>query len=207
MSNLSLASVSPSLLKPSPDNARVHDENQIQEICNSIESFGFANPILVDAQNNIIAGHGRHSAALKLGLKTVPVIYVTGLTDKQVKALMLADNRIAQNSRWDYEKLAAEIQHLVEVDYDVTSLGFTDAEIDDLLTVAIPTGGDDFADLLDTPVPQSKKTTAKEVTFKVKGKTEIPMDNGILIITGKPTANHKKLVDFWNHLSGQNIEL
>ena len=207
MSNLSLATVATALLKPSPDNARVHDESQVNEICQSIESFGFTNPILVDAENNIIAGHGRHMAALKLGLKTVPVVYVTGLTDKEIRALMLADNRIAQNSRWDYEKLAAEIQHLVDVDFDVSGIGFTDSEIEELLTVAVHSGSDDFLDMAEPSEPQAKTTTAKEVTFKVKGKTEIPMDNGILIITGKPTVNHRKLVEFWNELTGQNIEL
>src|SRR3954469_15764573 len=90
-------------LVASPRNARTHTDAQVAEIAGSIRSFGFANPILVGDNGDIIAGHGRLAAARKLGLSEVPVILLPGLTDLQSRQLMLADNRIALNAGWDLE--------------------------------------------------------------------------------------------------------
>lgn len=115
-------------LIPYANNARTHDDNQVTQIASSIKEFGFNNPILIDDDNGIIAGHGRLMAAKKLGLKEVPTIKLSHLTDAQRKAYILADNRIALNSGWDAELLSLELQELSDV-LDLTLLGFDDEEI------------------------------------------------------------------------------
>lgn len=99
-------------LIPYANNARTHSEEQVNQIASSIKEFGFNNPILVDEQGGVIAGHGRLKAAKKLGLKVVPTIELSGLSDPQKKAFILADNRIALNSGWDIDLLRIELQEL-----------------------------------------------------------------------------------------------
>lgn len=120
-------------LKPYKNNARTHSEEQVIQIMNSIKEFGFNNPILVDSGEGIIAGHGRFEAAQKLGLEKVPVIVLDHLTDKQRRAYIIADNKIAENSDWDEDLLAQEIEALMEDDFDVEVTGFTEKEIEGLI--------------------------------------------------------------------------
>ncbi|WP_257285167.1 ParB/Srx family N-terminal domain-containing protein [Endozoicomonas sp. SESOKO1] len=111
-------------LIPYVNNSRVHDEEQIIQICSSIKEFGFTNPVLIDGENGVIAGHGRLMAAKKLELKTVPCIVLADLTEAQKKAYVIADNQIALNSSWDMEKLNLEMESLEAVDFDLDLLGF-----------------------------------------------------------------------------------
>lgn len=120
-------------LKPYKNNARHHSTKQIEQIAASIQEFGFTNPILIDDAHLIIAGHGRHSAALKLGIVQVPCIILKGLSDQQKKAYLLADNKIALNAKWDDDKLFNEILHLQQNDFDLSILGFSDKEILEIL--------------------------------------------------------------------------
>ena len=120
-------------LVPSPRNARKHPKAQIAEIAASIEAFGFANPILVDPDGAVIAGHGRMAAARQLALSTVPVIVISGLTDRQKRELMLADNRIALNAGWNREMLDRELQDLALLGADLEALGFSAAELNQAL--------------------------------------------------------------------------
>ena len=119
-------------LMPNPRNARTHSKGQIRQIAASIREFGFINPVLIDEENRVIAGHGRLNAANLLGLRTVPTIRLRGLSEVQKRALALADNKIAENAGWNVELLAQELTFLgqVEVDFDVSITGFSDAEID-----------------------------------------------------------------------------
>lgn len=110
-------------------NARTHSESQVLELAKSITQFGFVNPILIDDAGEIIAGHGRYLAAEHLGLDTVPVVQLWHLSEAQKRALRLADNRISQNSSWNYELLEAELRDLSKLDVDLSSLGFSDGEI------------------------------------------------------------------------------
>lgn len=123
-------------LIPSPSNARTHNDAQVAEIAGSIRSFGFANPILVGEDGDIIAGHGRLAAARKLGLADVPVITLCGLTPLQRRQLVLADNRIALNAGWDLEMLHLELKDLSALGADLSVLGFTKAEMAEALTPA-----------------------------------------------------------------------
>lgn len=120
-------------LKPYDRNARTHSAEQVAQIAASIVEFGFTNPILVDSSDGIIAGHGRLSAAQELGLKTVPVVVLDHLSDRQRKAYILADNQLALNAGWDTDLLRSELQDLAELDFDLSLIGFSDDELADLL--------------------------------------------------------------------------
>lgn len=148
MQTLQIVSQSLDGLKKNPFNSRTHSPAQIQKIATSIRRFGFNNPVLVDQEGLIIAGHGRTEAARLLGLKEVPTLRLEHLSDAQKRAYVIADNRLAELAGWDRDILAIELQHLldVEVDFEVTDIGFDAAEIDLLLTSDAP--NEDPADAL-----------------------------------------------------------
>jgi ParB/RepB/Spo0J family partition protein len=116
-------------LIPFARNARTHSKKQVGEIAGSIKAFGFANPILVSPEGDIIAGHGRLAAAQLLGLEQVPVIVVSGLTEMERRQLVLADNRIALNAGWNAEMLRSELKDLSALGAHLAKLGFTKAEL------------------------------------------------------------------------------
>jgi DNA modification methylase len=120
-------------LIPYINNSRTHSEEQITQIASSIKEFGFTNPILIDKDNSIIAGHGRLQAVKRLGFEEVPCIIISGLSKTQIKALIIADNQLALNAGWDIEKLSVEIEGLEEDKFDLNILGFEDDFIKDLL--------------------------------------------------------------------------
>ena len=120
-------------LIPYARNARTHSDEQVAQIAASIAEFGFTNPILTDGERGVIAGHGRLAAARKLGLKEVPVIELSYLTDTQKKAYILADNRLAMNAGWDDELLKLELTELKDADFDLDLMGFTSDELDRLI--------------------------------------------------------------------------
>ena len=117
-------------LRPYPGNARTHSPKQIRQIARSIERFGFNNPVLVDDDDQIIAGHGRVEAAKLLNMKTVPTVRLSHLSESEKKAYILADNRLAEKAGWDNEVLAIELQGLVDLGFDVLLTGFEPAEVD-----------------------------------------------------------------------------
>jgi ParB-like chromosome segregation protein Spo0J len=123
-------------------NPRTHSEAQIAQLAASMQAFGFTNPILVDENNTIIAGHGRLAAASKTGLTEVPTIALLGLTDEQKRALVIADNKLAMNAGWDEELLRLELGSLVELDFDVSAIGFSEMELDQLLAEPIDPAGE-----------------------------------------------------------------
>ena len=140
-------------LSPDPRNARTHSKNQIKQIAASIEAFGFTNPVLADAGGNLIAGHGRLRAAREMGLKKVPVITLTGLTEPQKKALRLADNKIALNAGWDTEILKLELAELSlpDLDIDLGLTGFSSGEIDIILATGEDPGDEVIPAVSDKP--------------------------------------------------------
>jgi DNA modification methylase len=119
-------------LKPYPRNARTHSKQQIRKIADSIKAFGFTNPVLTDRSHTIMAGHGRVEAAKLLGMTRVPTIRLENLSPDQIRAYILADNRLAEKAGWDNATLAIELQHLlsVDLDFEVTLTGFEVPEID-----------------------------------------------------------------------------
>ena len=116
-------------LIPYARNARTHSDAQVAEIAASIREFGWTNPVLVDGDNGIIAGHGRVLAARKLGMSEVPVIELSGLTEAQKRAYVLADNKLALNAGWDEELLALEFGDLASLGFDLSLTGFGEDEI------------------------------------------------------------------------------
>ena len=120
-------------LIPYARNARTHSEAQVALIAGSIREFGFTNPVLVDGSNGIIAGHGRVMAAGNLGLAAVPVIELAHLSERQKRAYVLADNKLAERAGWDVEMLALEVADLGALGIDLVDLGFTGRELDELL--------------------------------------------------------------------------
>lgn len=133
MNNITIEQRLTSSLVPYAGNARTHPEHQIDIVCQSIKEFGFYNPIIINEDGIIIAGHGRVLAANKLGMETVPVIVLEGLTDKQRRALTLADNKSALHAGWDLEKVREEIARLSEEDYNLELTAFMDHELEALL--------------------------------------------------------------------------
>jgi hypothetical protein len=126
---LSVESINIDTLIPYAMNARTHDEMQVAQIAASIREFGFNNPVLVDPDNGIIAGHGRVLAAQKLKLDTVPCIRLGHLSDAQKRAFILADNRLAMSAGWDDEILKSEPDRLRQEDFDIDLIGFDDSEL------------------------------------------------------------------------------
>lgn len=112
-------------LVPYANNARTHSDEQVAQIAASIREFGFNNPILVDGDRGLIAGHGRLLGARKLGLTTVPVIELAHLSPTQKRAYILADNRLAESAGWDNELLGLELTELQDAEFDLDLLGFS----------------------------------------------------------------------------------
>lgn len=134
MSNLSVQYVSPNRLRPYPGNARTHSRKQLKLIADSITRFGFTNPILVTGDFEVVAGHGRLEAAKSLGLAQVPVVALSSLSEADKKALVIADNRIAELAGWDRDILAIEYQGLHDLQFDdIEVTGFSLGEIDTIL--------------------------------------------------------------------------
>jgi ParB-like nuclease domain len=138
-------------LIPYARNSRTHSESQISQIAGSIREFGFTNPVLIDGENGIIAGHGRVMAAGKLGLAEVPCIRLAHLTETQRKAYIIADNKLALNAGWDEDMLGLELAELKDEDFDISLIGFDDSELADILAETTE-GETDPDDVPESPV-------------------------------------------------------
>lgn len=151
--------LSPDQLKPRPTNPRTHTKKQIRQIADSITRFGFTVPVLVDQADGIIAGHGRVQAAQLLRLPTVPVIRRADLSDADIRAYVIADNRLAERAGWDEELLGKELAELqaLDLDFDLTITGFEQPEID-LLICGLDSDGEDEPEL--PPPPPDKNRPA-----------------------------------------------
>lgn len=145
-------------LRPYAKNARTHSEEQVAKIAASIAEFGFVNPILVDSQHGIIAGHGRMMAAKKLGLGRVPVVVLDHLSESQRKAYILADNRLALDAGWDMELLAEELAELESEGMDLELTGFSKEELEKFL-------GADAAEIEMPELRSGEKTSFAQMTF------------------------------------------
>ena len=149
-------------LIPYAKNSRTHSEAQVAQIAGSIKEFGFNNPVLIDEENGIIAGHGRVMAAQKLGLQAVPCIRLAHLSDTQRKAYVIADNRLALNAGWDDQMLTVELQELDSESFDLSLLGFEADELNALLNPIKETEG--LTDEDEVPeVPEEPKTKPGDI--------------------------------------------
>ena len=142
-------------------NARTHSRKQIRQIADSIKRFGFTNPVLIDSENTILAGHGRVAAAKSLGMSEVPCLRIETMTPEEKRAYVLADNKLALNAGWDEEILAEELSELLktDIDFDVGITGFSISEVDNLIDGLEPKDtGDPEEDALpqDNGVPRCR---------------------------------------------------
>lgn len=138
-------------LIPYARNSRTHSDAQVTKLAASIREFGFLNPIIVDGQNGIIAGHGRVMAAQKLGLDTLPCIEAAHLTEAQRRAYVIADNRMALDAGWDDELLKVELKDLDAVGFDLTLTGFELGELSNMFLEDSPADApDDFSEVDET---------------------------------------------------------
>ncbi len=150
-------------LIPYARNSRTHNDEQIAQIVASIKEFGFTNPILIDEDDVIIAGHGRLMAAQRMGLKNVPVIRLSGLTHAQRRALVIADNKIALNAGWDEEMLYLEMEELKSENFDLGLLGFNMEELQALEHFGEDAGKDDTEEVDVPDVPEEAITRKGDV--------------------------------------------
>ena len=134
-------------LVPYVNNARTHSAEQITKLRSSLREFGFVNPIIIDREFNIIAGHGRLMAAKEEGINEVPCVFVDYLTDAQKKAYILADNRMAMDAGWDEELLKIEMEELQNLGYDLGYTGFDEKELEELFGIDDKEVKDDDFDL------------------------------------------------------------
>lgn len=159
---LKIEYVSPSSLKAYDKNSRTHSESQVEQIINSIREFGFVNPILIGEDNVVIAGHGRLMAAMQMESIEVPVIKLHGLSERQRRALVIADNKIASNAGWDFSKLGDELSTLVMEEFDLGLTGFNEQEIDALLKEDIGILPDEWGGPETVTVSQHKRKTPQD---------------------------------------------
>jgi DNA modification methylase len=154
---MEIKEVEVSALIPYAKNSRTHDDAQVAQIAASIKEFGWTNPVLVDGDKGVIAGHGRLLAARKLGMAKVPTIELKDMTEAQKKAYVIADNKLALNAGWDTNFLSLELQELKDQDFDLTLLGFDDKELDALLAPETTEGLTDEDNVPDTPIEPKTK--------------------------------------------------
>jgi hypothetical protein len=157
---LAIEYLPPSNLQPDPHNARKHSQRQITRLKAVVNEFGFTNPILVDGQLNVIAGHARLEAAKSLQLKKVPCLRLEHLNEAQKTALALADNKLGDMSHFDPEMLASQLAELCAVDFAIELTGFDTAEVDILLETPVISAADP-ADSFAHPEPDSPSISQK----------------------------------------------
>jgi ParB family chromosome partitioning protein len=171
-------------LIPYVNNSRTHDDAQVAQIAASIKEFGWTNPILTDGDNGIIAGHGRLMAARKLGMTTVPVIELEGMTEAQKKAYVIADNKLALNAGWDLEVLKLELDALADDGFDVELTGFSLDELNDL------SYGDE-SDVLDgmPELASGDKEPFQQKTFTLHDEQASVVDDAIMKARTNPLVD------------------
>ena len=161
--------VETSKLIPYARNSRTHSDEQISQICSSIKEFGFTNPVLIDADDTIIAGHGRTLAAQRLKMKEVPCLRLDHLTDTQKQAYVIVDNKLALNAGWDDEMLALEIKDLDKLNFDLSKTGFSDDELSIFLgDINFDAGTEDDQGQLDKLDPKYIECPNCQSTFNVR---------------------------------------
>lgn len=209
-------------LIPYANNARTHSDEQVAQIAASIKEFGWTNPILIDGENGIIAGHGRLAAARKLGMEELPAIQLDGLSKAQKKALILADNKLALNSGWDDKLLAIELADLTQMNFDISLIGFSNDELKDLFLDKEEESIEDetYTKKVEAPTyePSNEKPNIKTLfddskTFdlieKIKN-SALPREEKdfLMLSAGRHTViNFQLVADYYAHASTECQEL
>ena len=169
-------------LIPYARNSRTHSDEQVTKIAASIKEFGFLNPVIVDGENGIIAGHGRVMAAKKLGLEEVPVIEAGHLTDAQRRAYVIADNRLALDAGWDEEMLRVEFAELDGLGFDLELTGFEASEIGAL-------DFDEGDEVVMPDLPDGDKEPFQQKTFTLHDEQAAIVDDAITLARTNPLSD------------------
>lgn len=222
MTELNIQSRGVSDLIPYAANSRTHSDAQVAQIAASIKEFGWTNPILVDGDDSIIAGHGRLLAARKLGMKEVPVIVLDHLTKAQQRALVIADNQLALNAGWDMDMLKAEIEDLKLDDFDISLLGFSDSDLSEIFDDLSKESDKDnpYTTNIKTPVyePKGEKPSvdelydskkAEDLIASIKDSNLNEKEKQFLMSAASRHIifNYAKIANFYAHSSAECQEL
>ena len=200
-------------ITPNDRNSRTHSKEQVAQICDSIKEFGFTNPILIDEDNIIIAGHGRLEAAKKLGETDVPTITLVGLTDDQKRAYVIADNKLALNAGWDMAVLQEEVNRLADLDFNLDLLGFDSKELADIRGLSADDESD-YTKKVETPLyePSEEKPDLTDLfddskTFELveaikASKLPQAEKDFLMLAAGRHTVlDFEKIADYYAHSS------
>lgn len=166
-------------LIPYVNNSRTHSDEQVAQVAASINEFGFTNPVLIDESGSIIAGHGRVQAAKKLKMDSVPCITLSGLTEAQKKAYVIADNQLALNAGWDLDTLRLEVENLDELNFDLDLLGFDSDVLEKLLDIEC-----ELPDL-----PDGDRDPFQQKTFTLHDEQAQDVDDAVTLARTNPTAD------------------
>lgn len=191
-------------LIPYARNSRTHSEAQVAQVAASIREFGFTNPVLIDADGGIIAGHGRVLAARKLGLKTVPAIRIDYMTEAQKRAYVIADNKLALNAGWDDELLALELGDLKDEGFDLSLTGFSDDELARLVIDAEETAMPDLASGDREPLQQMAFMLHDDQAETVRAALDVAKQMGAFVDTGNENSNGNALARVCELFLGQH---
>jgi ParB-like chromosome segregation protein Spo0J len=191
-------------LIPYARNSRTHSEAQVAQVAASIREFGFTNPVLIDADGGIIAGHGRVLAARKLGLKTVPAIRIDYMTEAQKRLYVIADNKLALNAGWDDELLALELGDLKDEGADLSLTGFSDDELARLVIDAEETGMPDLASGDREPLQQMAFMLHDDQAETVRAALDVAKQMGAFVDTGNENSNGNALARVCELFLGQH---
>lgn len=201
-------------LIPYANNARTHSDEQIAQIASSIKEFGWTNPILIDADNGVIAGHGRLAAARKLKMDKIPAISLKDLSESQKKALIIADNKLALNSGWDDKLLKIELSELKDLNYEMKLTGFSDDELAEIFGAAESDETDDdvYSKKTDAPTytPSDEKPPIVELydeeryqklVAEIRAADLSAEDQDFLLLAAARHVafNYEKIADYYAH--------
>lgn len=207
-------------LIPYARNSRTHSDAQVAQIAASIKEFGWTNPVLIDGEGLIIAGHGRVMAGRKLGIKEAPCIVLNNLTDAQRRAYVIADNKLALNAGWDTELLKVELNDLKGLDFDLNLTGFDPGELKDLLSGSLDGLSDSYTHKVEAPIYEPKgekpsivelcdKSRADKLTQEIE-KANLPKDVSEFLKAAASrhvVFNYEKIAEFYCHADKQTQEL
>lgn len=191
-------------LIPYARNSRTHSEAQVAQVAASIREFGFTNPVLIDADGGIIAGHGRVLAARKLGMDTVPAIHIDYMTEAQKRAYVIADNKLALNAGWDDELLALELGDLNDEGFDLSLTGFSEDELARLVIDAEETGMPDLASGDREPLQQMAFMLHDDQAETVRAALDVAKQMGAFVDTGNENSNGNALARVCELFLGQH---
>jgi len=217
-----LESIEIDALIPYTRNSRTHSDAQVAQIAASIKEFGFTNPVLIDQDGGIIAGHGRTLAARKLGLAEVPCLRLSYLSEAQKKAYVIADNKLALNASWDDEMLRIELQELKDLNFDIDVIGFDTSELAEIFSIEQNKSDEEnpYTTNVNTPnyEPTGEKPSLEELyndekamdliaTIKESKLTEKEKQFLMAAASRHIVFNYSKIANFYAHSSKECQEL